>query len=51
MSLGAYARLCRVRRGRVRTLDWIRAVKWVVVAVVAVWLLHLFISWLGTAPM
>jgi len=27
-----------------RRLDWIRAVKWVVVALLAVWLLYLFMS-------
>ena len=36
-------------RWRVRGLGWTRAVKWLVVAVLAVWLLHLFISWLSTA--
>src|ERR1051326_1194380 len=29
--------------------DWIRTVKWVVVALLAVRLLHLFVSWLTTA--
>ena len=37
------------RESRVRGLDWIRAVKWVVVALLAMWLLHLFISWLSRA--
>jgi len=27
-----------------RGIDWVRAVKWIVVALLAVWLLHLFIS-------
>jgi hypothetical protein len=33
----------------VRGLGWIRAVKWVVVALLALWLLQLFISWLRSA--
>ncbi len=32
-----------------KVLDWIRTVKWVVVALLAVWLLHLFIAWLRSA--
>jgi hypothetical protein len=31
------------------TVDWIRSVKWAVVALLALWLLHLVVSWLGTA--
>ena len=27
------------------------AVKWVIVALLAVWFLHLFISWLNSTPM
>jgi hypothetical protein len=33
----------------VRGLSWIRAVKWIVVALLALWLLQLFISWLRGA--
>ena len=32
------------------TVDWIRGVKWAIVALLALWLLTLFISWLGLAP-
>jgi hypothetical protein len=33
----------------VRGLDRIRTVKWLVVALLALWLLYLFVSWLSRA--
>jgi hypothetical protein len=36
-------------RRHITTVDWIRGVKWVIVALLALWLLTLFISWLGLA--
>jgi hypothetical protein len=32
-----------------RALDWTRTLKWIVVALLAVWLLRLFVSWLSSA--
>jgi hypothetical protein len=34
---------------RVKGPGWIRTVKWAVVALLALWVLRLFISWLGSA--
>jgi hypothetical protein len=34
---------------RTSRFDWVRAVKWVVVALLAVWLLQLLIAWLKGA--
>jgi hypothetical protein len=35
----------------VRRLNWLRAVKWVVIALLAMRLLYLFVSWLWSALM
>jgi hypothetical protein len=35
--------------GPSRELGWKRTVKWVLVVLLAVWLLHLFVSWLSRA--
>jgi hypothetical protein len=29
--------------------DWLRAVRWIGVVLLAVWLLRLFVAWLGSA--
>jgi hypothetical protein len=48
-ELGDRARAGPGAERRVKGPGWIRTVKWVVVALLALWVLHLFISWLGSA--
>jgi hypothetical protein len=37
-----------VGSGPPRSLGWNRGVKWAVVVLLAIWLLYLFVSWLGS---